>query len=138
MEVAGVVLGAIPILLASLKIGGEAVGSARRMLGHRAVISRYRGSLQAEAAIFKNTLIFLLEDLVSPPELQVLLERPDGEEWHDQSFILRLRDKRLGENYEAVSKIIELMNTTVAQLVEKIATPPSEKVSDCIAFGNVA
>ena len=40
-EVAGVILGSIPIILAALEIGGDSLGRIQRFVGHKAVIKRY-------------------------------------------------------------------------------------------------
>jgi hypothetical protein len=127
LEVAGVVLGSIPILLAALELGGEALGNVQRLIGHKAVIYRYLTILQAEEATFRNTLIFLLDDVVSSTSLQSLLEDPGGEVWQDKAVHEGLRDKRLGDNYDTVLNIMRLMNSSLKKFTEKIGAH-SEKV----------
>jgi hypothetical protein len=129
-EVAGVVLGSIPILLAALKLGGDAVQSSRQLFGYKAVLYRYQTILEAEAATYKNTLIFLLDDVASATKLESLLEDPNSEIWRDQSFVQRLRDKRLGENYNAVLNVMKAMDKTLCEFREKIGADQATQVSE--------
>jgi len=128
IEVAGLVLGSIPILLAALKLGGEALGSSRRLIGHKAVIERYQTILEAEATTFQNTLILLLADVVSNLKLQSLLEDPLGPAWRDESFVTALRDKRFGDDYDVILKVMKLMDETLRKFGEKIGKEAAQRV----------
>lgn len=128
-EVAGIVLGSIPILLASLKLGGDAVQSTKRLFGYKAVIIRYQTILEAEAVTYRNILLFILKEVATPLELDGLLEDPGGKAWKDEAFIERLKEKRLGDSYNAVIGIMREMDNTIREFSDKIGARQTPQVS---------
>ena len=129
LEVAGVVLGAIPVVLAALEIGGNAYGRVKGWSGYKVIIKRYQIVLEAQHAIFQNTLLLLLEDVLPPLEIEILLKDPAGSAWEDPRLKAKLRDERLGEDFDKVLNIIGLMKLTLQDFKKKLGGDEIQNVS---------
>ena len=119
-EIAGIVLGALPVAIMALQLGNEAVESHKRLFGYKAVAARYLTVFEAEATIFKNTLTFMLQDITSAIELEELLKTQEASTWRDEKFIQRLKDKRLGDDYQVVMNIIHAIHETLEKFLHHL------------------
>lgn len=134
-EIAGLVLASVPILLAVLK---SATSTSLSMLGYRAAIERYHTNLATEGIIFRNIMLFLLQDIVSSEQLQSLLEDSKGqlwqEIWQEKAVIECLENKLKRDSYLAVLKVVAQIEQIFQNLSNKIGTEMAKKVIDPLAF----
>lgn len=111
-EVAGVVLGIVPILTLSIE-------QYKTMLSMREVRQLDR-SFKTQRNIFMNTIEALLSTLVSETQLKKLLADPYGEAWKDSHTAIRL-EQHLGDAYQSFTEIMEDIQGMVLEL-QKILT----------------
>jgi division protein CdvB (Snf7/Vps24/ESCRT-III family) len=111
-EIAGVVLGIVPILTLSIE-------HYKTMLSMREIRQLDR-SFKTQRIIFMNTIEALLSTLVSETQLKKLLADPYGEAWKDSHTAIRL-EKHLGDAYESFTEIMEDIQVMVLEL-QKILT----------------
>ena len=81
VEIAGLVLGAVPVVLSALeqyRKGFESAKVARQYLRHLKSLQR---NLDAQFQIYRNTLERLLSNTVSESQLRTLLKDPQGPYW---------------------------------------------------------
>ncbi|KAK6863828.1 hypothetical protein PG995_000356 [Apiospora arundinis] len=149
-EVAGLVLGAIPLLISALEHSDDIVGPLRRLLYWK----RYRNDqihqLNYCSVSYDQTLRLLLKDVVDDEELCEMLEDPKCSTWGRPGLERDLKAK-LGMAYEScMSTILEmdLVMREIAGNIEKLdgsnqvkkaglravldANTPSQRTSDRI------
>jgi hypothetical protein len=91
VEAAGLVLGAIPLILASLEFYAKGIAVSKRYLRFGQAFKSLLTELRAENVILTNTLNLLLKGIVKQQDMAEFLAEPSGErctylsskgEWH--------------------------------------------------------
>lgn len=96
-EIAGVVLGAIPLLIEGLKAYGNGVKAIQNALHHEIVVQDLLTSLDTGLTIYRSSCEELLNSLIlADNEMYELLSDPYGDKWKDEGLCESIRD-RLGE-----------------------------------------
>ncbi|KAF3000945.1 hypothetical protein E8E13_008963 [Curvularia kusanoi] len=114
VEVAGLVLGALPLLLAGLQFYGEGIAVTKRYWKYREEVNSLLDDLKAESAVYQNSIETLLLGVVDSRDVTEFLANPGGELWKAAAFERKLR-KRLGASYDPyLSTILKLRNTAEA------------------------
>ncbi|KAK8024506.1 hypothetical protein PG993_012572 [Apiospora rasikravindrae] len=115
-EVAGLVLGAIPIALELLKHYEDA---AKRLGYWRKIQVEYqqcKGELELQALLFKKNLRKLLLPLDIPnAQIDALLANPNGPTWKDSSVEARL-ESRLQDTYRHYLEYVKRLEQTMERL----------------------
>lgn len=102
IEVAGLVLGALPLLLSGLEYYKEGMIPLKDFVRFEMVIRELRRRLQNAHMRFKNTCEKLLNGLLSQDDeslLLLLLRNPGGPEWQTPEMMQKIR-LRLQKSYE--------------------------------------
>lgn len=95
LEVAGVVLGALPILVKALEQYAQGVRTIRKLWHYKYELETHSLALRAELAIFQNVLTWVLAGFASPTKIEELISSPESAVWKDDSLVSALQD-RLG------------------------------------------
>ncbi|KAF8544191.1 hypothetical protein BDD12DRAFT_101947 [Trichophaea hybrida] len=103
-EIAGVVLGAFPLLIEGLKFYIAEAGTVRTLWRPKRALHRLAVQARMESAYLQNTIENLLQDLVNESQLS---ELRDGRGWDDDLVKEKLQ-KRLGKPY-LVNSFVEVM-----------------------------
>lgn len=131
IEVAGIVLGCIPLVISALEHYIEGVASIKRYVRYKEELESVRRRLLVEQDIYINTCDALLEGLVPVNELDQYLADPGGELWRAPLLEERLKE-RLKRSYGSYTLTIRDMNDTLHELKRKLRlNPDSGKVRYC-------
>ncbi|OSS47845.1 hypothetical protein B5807_06485 [Epicoccum nigrum] len=114
VEVAGLVLGALPILLAGLQFYAEGIAVTKRYWKYREEVNSLLDDLKAESSVYQNSIETILLGVVDARDVAEFLAKPGGDLWMAPSFERKLK-KRLGTSYDAyLCTILKLCNTAEA------------------------
>ena len=127
IEVAGLVLGAIPVLITALELYSK--GARLDALWKiQFALDPIRRELRAELQIYKNTCEELLQS-IAPHKIKELVEDPGGKAWQDQDLDDAMKSL-LGTSYEVFFETIEIMNENVVKFKKKLCLGADGKVFD--------
>ncbi|KAJ8116694.1 hypothetical protein OPT61_g1932 [Boeremia exigua] len=129
VEVAGLVLGAFPLLLAGLQFYAEGIEVKRRHGKYRAEIRSLLDDLKAENSLYRNNLATLLRGVVDAKDIDDFSADPGGKLWKAPDFDRKLR-QRLGNSYEPYLHAIRKLQTTTNIFREQLKLGESGHVSD--------
>ncbi|KAK8073419.1 hypothetical protein PG994_004318 [Apiospora phragmitis] len=125
-EVAGVVLGAIPIVLELLKHYGDA---AKRLSYWKKIQVEYlkcKGELELQALLFKKNMRQLLLPLdMDNKEVATLLANPNDPAWKDPNVDHLLED-RLQGTYQLYLEYVKRLEQTMEALKDILAVDSNE------------
>jgi hypothetical protein len=127
VEVAGLVLGSIPLILAGLQFYAEGISVTRRYAKYREEVNSLLIELRAENSLYLNSINMLLVGVVPPEEMVVFLADPKGLRWKDPKFDRKLR-KRLDTSYETYLETISQLIATTNRFSDRLRLDPSGKV----------
>lgn len=107
-EVAGLVLGAFPILIEGLKTCDDGARTIGNMINHDLILDEFRRDLEREKTKFHDTYLQLLEDMtfVDPSILAELESNPGSAQWK-KSEVQSALDHRLRQ-----MSSLEIVKTT--------------------------
>ena len=127
-EIAGVVLGSIPLVLAGLEFYANGIAVSKRFIKYRVHFDDLVKDLRTEHMLFENTINTLLIGIVPSRDMAHFLASPCGDDrWKEKKFEKKLME-RLGRSYESYMITITQMNRTVATFWEKLKLDSSGKV----------
>ncbi|KAF2443725.1 hypothetical protein P171DRAFT_486447 [Karstenula rhodostoma CBS 690.94] len=118
IEVAGLVLGAIPLVLASMEFYAKGIAASKRCFRYREQFQSLLTELQIENTICKNSLHKLLKDMSE------FLADPGGHRWQHRQFDYKLR-KRLGTGYDSVFAAIDEVRGIIEDVKLRLKLHPS-------------
>ncbi|KAF1829055.1 hypothetical protein BDW02DRAFT_651632 [Decorospora gaudefroyi] len=119
IEAAGLVLGAIPLILASLQFYAEGISVTKRYWKYKEEVNTLLKDLSAECSMCINSINMLLIGVVSQKDMVEFLNDPQGARWKDEKFDRKLR-ARLRTSYDPYLWSIRSMVTTVEKFKEQL------------------
>ena len=120
IEVAGLLLGAFPILISGLDSTRKGYQGIESWWKIRAKYNKCLNAVKAEHVIFKMNLIEVLRTIsYDEDELNRLLAHPGGAEWSSDDLERRLKD-RLPMSHQAYIDTMEAMNVAIVALGEEL------------------
>jgi hypothetical protein len=131
VETAGLVLGSIPLILASLEFYAKGIAVTRRCLKYEQQFRSLIRELRTENAICTNTLNLLLTGVVKKKDMAEFLADPRGERWEDPQFDQALH-RRLGATYDLFIETIGELKHSAETFRLKLKLDSSWKV--CIGL----
>ena len=119
-EVAGLVLGAIPLVISALEHYEEGVGVMKNMMQYECVFSDISISFAASVAIFSNSCFQLLNPLNLPDQRlsELLIDRKPNA-WSDEQLHQELK-QRLGTNCKIYLSLIDKLNKRIMLFCKKL------------------
>jgi hypothetical protein len=127
VETAGLVLGSIPLILASLEFYSKGIAATKRCLRYKEQFLNLVNELSTENAICTNNINLLLVGVVKPKHMAEFLMNPNGDRWKDAQFDQRLK-QRLGNSYDSYIATIEEINKTATIFKQRLKLDASGKV----------
>jgi hypothetical protein len=100
IEVAGLVLGAIPLILAGLEFYVKGIAVTRRYRRYEEELTSLLVELKTENTTYINSINILLVGVVPYMDMADFLANPCGDRWKDSTFDLKLR-ARLKSSYDS-------------------------------------
>ncbi len=121
LEIAGVVLGAFPILLSALEGYRKLARTAGLWFNIREEHQKCKNEVNAQRVAFTVNLKRLLLPLdINDTEMSRLLNAPGGEEWNDATITLKIQE-HLRESYSVFMETAENMRNVAEELKEEMA-----------------
>ena len=119
IEVAGLVLGTIPLIAAGLETYIQGVATIRRYLKYKNELKSLLRALTTEYDIFRNSCEELLEGLVQTRTMALLLQDPGGDPWKDPMLEKKLRIRLQGA-YTGYLETVDDMNSVVEEFKRRL------------------
>ncbi|KAF2822061.1 hypothetical protein CC86DRAFT_95126 [Ophiobolus disseminans] len=121
LEVAGVVLGSLPLVISALEHYTNGIHTAKRYWRYKSELRSLILQIDTERGIFINTLEQLLSGLVRIEHMTEFLSNPGGEVWQDVDVQLKTR---LRSAYEVYFGNVSGMARSLKRIREKLALDP--------------
>jgi hypothetical protein len=125
LEVAGVVLGALPLVISALEHYREGVNTTKRYWRYKKEVDSLILQVKTERGIFINTLEQLLTGIVKTEHMAGFTSEPGGDAWR---VVGKLLENRLRGAYEIYLDNVRGMETSLEQIMEKLALAPNGRV----------
>jgi hypothetical protein len=136
VEVAGLVLGSIPLILAGLEFYAKGIAITRSYGRYREEFKMLIVELRTEHTMCVNSIQMLLTGVVRKQYMADFLACPCGDRWKEEKFERKLKE-RLGPTYESYIDTIGQMNHTAEIFKQRLKLGASGKVrSSQPQFGN--
>lgn len=123
LEVAGVVLGALPLIISALEHYANGINTAKRYWRYKSEIRSLILQVKTERDIFLNTIEQLLNGIVRLEQMETFLSSPRGDIWRDEDVNSKLKDRLRGA-YEVYHDNVEGMKTSIKGIMGKLALDP--------------
>ena|SRR5438045_9476826 len=118
VEVAGVVLGAFPLLLSALEQYKSAVDAVRKS-SSSVQLRSLQEQIVVESEVFKNSCEHLLSAVLDPDKLAEALSDPIGALWRDPGVESNMKDV-LGHSYELFFVMCESMISAIGEVKREL------------------
>jgi hypothetical protein len=128
LEVAGVVLGALPLVISALEHYANGVQTAKRYWRYKSELRSLILQIDTERGIFINTLEQLLGGIVRIEHMTDFLSNPGGDAWKNADVDSKLRDRLRGV-YEIYLGNVQGMERSLKSIMAKLALDAEGKVS---------
>ncbi|KMU89300.1 hypothetical protein CIHG_06972 [Coccidioides immitis H538.4] len=119
IEVAGLVLGAIPILVSALEAFIKGVSTIKKLMRYKTELKNLLRALITEYDIFRNSCEELLEGLAPASRIAQLLQCPGGEAWKEPPIERKLKD-RLQRSYFGYLQTVDDMNDAIEEFKRRL------------------
>lgn len=119
VEIAGLVLGALPVLLAGLRFYAEGIAVGTRMWKYKEGVKRLSMELQTEIILYENSINILLVGVVSQVDMPMFLTSPGGALWKEKSFQQNL-ERRLGTSYVVYLEVISQLQVAAQEFHRRL------------------
>ncbi|KAL3487321.1 hypothetical protein BJX62DRAFT_241136 [Aspergillus germanicus] len=139
VEVAGLVLGILPLVVNQLDNYARGLETFRTLRRYKWELEGYSSSLSAQYAIFLNTLEIFLQDVVNDHDERLdLISNPRGSNWGNPTFKKALADK-LGRDDHAFTTTVMGLCALLEDLSNKLNqhTPDYSKAASLKSLGSI-
>jgi hypothetical protein len=130
IEVAGLVLGAIPLVISGLEHYGECAQLIKSILDYPKEFATMSRRLRMEYATFRNTMELILSSCVRGRSLEQMLTDPGGKAWEDADIEQELRHI-LQTSYTVFMETVVSMNEALTEFTGRLRLCPDGKVRFC-------
>lgn len=137
VEVAGLVLGAFPLLLAALQFYSEGIDVTKRCLRYRQEVNILLADLKTENALYRNNVAILLQGVVDAKDMDKFSADPGGELWKAPGFDRKLK-QRLGNSYEPYLHTIGKLQAAIKSFGEKLKLGKSGHVGGPLFIAKIS
>ncbi|RMJ08407.1 hypothetical protein CDV36_011986 [Fusarium kuroshium] len=118
-EIAGIVLGSIPLVIATLEKYGTGLSALQRWRKYQRELQSLIRNLKIERAKLQNVCEKLLIGIVKPARIEVLINNPMGDLWREEETLRKVQF-RLGKGFESFEATISHLKTTIDEMAERI------------------
>ena len=128
-EVAGLVLGSIPLVISGLEHYAEGVSTIKIMFNAPSEFKAMGRRLKVEHKIYRNTLELLLHDCIDDDQLltDLMSDSGDSARWSDPIVEKALR-KKLQSSYSVYLETMSSLETTLADFKSRLKLNEDGKV----------
>lgn len=126
-EIAGIVLGTIPLLISALEHYHDGVSTMQRWRRYQRERQNLVRILRTEQIQLQNTCESLLEGLVSPSEVAAMIREPFSGKWRHRKIQVKLR-ARLHDSIDVFESIVEDVQAAMVELARRLGVDTTGKV----------
>ncbi|KAK5655916.1 hypothetical protein OQA88_5051 [Cercophora sp. LCS_1] len=126
-EVAGVVLGSIPIIVSALQLHAKSASALHRWRYYSRELKHLLRNLQTEQTRLETVFEKLLSDAVRDGLIEEMISRPFGPLWKDPETASRIR-RRLGRGPRLFESIVQDMSETMDELKKRLDIEPNGEI----------
>lgn len=138
VEIAGLILGAFPLLIHALEHYGKGAELLTDWWRIQRAYTKCKQDLEYHKILFEgNVEQFLLPLVVDDDELKTLLEDPAGEAWEAEELEVRLKE-RLPKSYGVFLNIMKDINELMEGLKKELGVQNSQYVAKVNEVSTVA
>jgi hypothetical protein len=119
LEVVGVVLGSIPLIISALEHYRDGVSTIQRWRRYERERQSLVRSLKTERVKMHNICEKLLVGLVSPSQVQAMIQSPFGTLWQEDAVKRKIR-ARLGDSIEVFESNVEEMRDAMYEMMQRL------------------
>lgn len=127
LEVAGLVLGSIPLVISALEHYKEGLRSVQIWRKYAREINSLTRQLRMQHNILTNVCETLLEDLGLGSRVDAMIEAPFGPMWQDADTRQKLR-RRLHRDFNLFEDTVKDMGEAIDEVKKKLDLGPDGKV----------
>jgi hypothetical protein len=128
IEVAGLVLGAFPLVISGLKFYLEGISTITRYARYKEGIKNLLMAIECEHRILQNTCEKLLGGILPSEEIKRLLDDPSGSSWKRTEIQTALKT-RLREDLAIYVNTLGEISKTIGKVCEKMRLNDDGNVS---------
>lgn len=130
IEIAGLVLGAVPLIVVAMEKYSEAAKIYDSFKRHQRHLTHARRLLKAEQRVYQNTCMILLGGIIPRHEFARLVQKgpKNTGDWKRREFENALR-KRLACDYEVFTGLMDEMNIIVGEFAKELDLDEDFQVS---------
>lgn len=128
-EVAGIVLGSIPLLISALEHYGEGLSTIQRWRKYERELKALIRNLKTEQVKLQNVCEKLLVGLVPTSDIEAMIESPFGELWRQEIIEKKIR-ARLWKSPAVFKDTITDVSTAINELKREIDSQRDGNVSE--------
>ena len=118
-EIAGVVLGSIPLVIATLENYLKGVRTIKRWGMYERELRSLIRNLETEKVKLQNVCEKLLDGLVSPSQIEEMVDNPLGILWTEEETQKKIRD-RLWRSSSIFAQTVNEMKDAIDEIKEKL------------------
>ena len=135
IEVAGLVLGALPLVIAALEHYAEGANTMRTWWRYERELKDMARVVHAYYLFYKDTCTTLLNNIAPPKKISLLLDDLGGKAWEDADLQKELK-RFLADSFDVYKATIQSMDAVVSEFKRKLRLGPDGKVSSrvCHSF----
>lgn len=126
-EVAGIVLGSIPLVISALEHYRDGVSTIQRWRKYDRELQSLIRNLNIEKVKFQNICEKLLLGLVSPSHIELMIETPFGIMWRHEAVRRKMR-ARLSNSFDVFESTVEDMRSAISEMMRRLDLDPAGKV----------
>ncbi|KAL9116211.1 MAG: hypothetical protein Q9227_000582 [Pyrenula ochraceoflavens] len=127
IETAGLVLGAIPIVISALENFENFMDPVRAFLQYRGELSRARRMFVNYYTSYQQSIRIILSSITQPWQLELMLDNIDGGLWKDKRLEEALQ-RKLGSSYRAGMRIVEDIESTMKSILNHLNIEGADRV----------
>lgn len=128
VEIAGLVLGALPLVIHTLESYSQGVKSVKRFIKYRRELESVHRRLGLEVEMFRNICEELLTGLVPADKITDMLDGPTGPAWSDPD-IEQLLKKRLQRSHTGFLSTVKDLVAALEEFKTRLKVDEAGEVS---------
>ncbi|RYP18300.1 hypothetical protein DL765_004020 [Monosporascus sp. GIB2] len=128
-EIAGVVLGSIPLLISAIEHYGEGLSTIQRWRKHQREVQSLVRNLKTERVKLQNVCEKLLVGLVPPSKIEDMINDPLADLWRQES-VQRKIQARLWKSYDIFEDTIVDIKAAIVKMKAKLDAQQDGNVSE--------
>lgn len=118
-EIAGIVLGSIPLVIATLEKYGTGLSMLQRWRKYQRELQSLIRNLETERIKLQNVCEKLLIGLVQPSKIETLINNPMGDFWREEETLRKVQF-RLGNGFQSFEATLSHLKTTIDEMAQRI------------------